>query len=612
VLGLRAKLNDMQAAAVQSDSLGRLLADSERAKAALEMDVSQLLRDRSELQDRHAALQAQARQAEGKDRTIRDLQQQVEQQSVRSLSLRSCHCLPASVAPCRQPTLFVCLAPTRRQRGSVRARALSLSQSLLSSLSFSSCPSGVLGLHYARGIAGRAHARKGTDDGGRMQEQLDALVTELGHGHAMGGLQGEEEAELRRQISELRAANARLQADRVDADKVFEQELQRLRQDAGDDDRAELRLQVGRLQAALELQQKSLARSSVEGQRDKDLVIAQLQAQLQGLKTTQQTAALLGMVHAAAPPLSPDSLGTITLVESDVDGSGKASGGGSVTQEAQSHQGHAPPSSRERELEEQLAEAHAREHTVRRQLVRLEGIHKSAQGTALAQEQQLHQAVRVMGRTSQTLEQTTAGLSLEVEQWRAKAEAASKDASHYKAKADEAVAHLTQYDAAVVGLEKELAECKAALHLYHDRIVALAGAEDKVVQEHSKWRQQDDKSLLPLSTHLKATNKLAQEYAAERRHLQRSIAISVRACAPCPCLTLVSVHACVYACACICLCVYMPVRVPVYASAYAEAYVCMRRHMRRHRPRHMAQLGTSPHAHQSLVCGRTGACNTEA
>ena len=45
VLGLRAKLNDMQAAAVQSDSLGRLLADSERAKAALEMDVSQLLRE---------------------------------------------------------------------------------------------------------------------------------------------------------------------------------------------------------------------------------------------------------------------------------------------------------------------------------------------------------------------------------------------------------------------------------------------------------------------------------------------------------------------------------------------------------------------------------------
>ena len=55
-------------------------------------------------------------------------------------------------------------------------------------------------------------------------------------------------------------------------------------------DRAELRLQVGRLQAALELQQKSLARSSVEGQRDKDLVIAQLQAQLQGLKTLKVVA----------------------------------------------------------------------------------------------------------------------------------------------------------------------------------------------------------------------------------------------------------------------------------------------------------------------------------
>jgi hypothetical protein len=36
------------------------------------------------------------------------------------------------------------------------------------------------------------------------------------------------------------------------------------------------------------------------------------------------------------------------------------------------------------------------------------------QGTALAQEEQLHQAVRAMGRTSETLEQTTARLTLEV------------------------------------------------------------------------------------------------------------------------------------------------------------------------------------------------------
>ena len=88
---------------------------------------------------------------------------------------------------------------------------------------------------------------------------------------------------------------------------------------------------------------------------------------------------------------------------------------------------------------------------------------------------------------------------------------------------------MAQYDAGVIALEKELSECKRALHLYHDRIVALAGTEDRVVQENSKWREQDEasKSVLPLSTHLKATNKLAQEYAAERRHLERSIAISV-------------------------------------------------------------------------------------
>ncbi len=191
-----------------------------------------------------------------------------------------------------------------------------------------------------------------------MQEQLDALVAELGQGRAQGGLQDEEEAELRRQISELRAANARLQADRVDADKVFEQELQRLGQARGDQDCTQLRLQVARLQAALELQEKSLARSSVEGQRDKDQVIAQLQAQLAAAGTAQQAPGHCGHSalgpRAGPAPLSPDSLGTITLVESDAEGSGKASGGASVTQEAQSHQGRAPvSSSRERELEEQ-------------------------------------------------------------------------------------------------------------------------------------------------------------------------------------------------------------------------------------------------------------------
>ena len=104
VLGLRAKLNDMQAAAVQSAALGRQLADCERAKAGLETEVSQLLRDRSSLQDACAALEAQARQAEGKAETMRDLRQQVEQQAVRfpqcSPALSSCR--PASAPPRRR------------------------------------------------------------------------------------------------------------------------------------------------------------------------------------------------------------------------------------------------------------------------------------------------------------------------------------------------------------------------------------------------------------------------------------------------------------------------------------------------------------------------------
>jgi hypothetical protein len=164
VLGLRAKLNDMQAASVQSDSLGRQLADSERAKAALEIDVSQLLRDRSELQDRHAALQAQARQAEAKDRTIRDLQQQVEQQSVGCplwlpasgfLPLRSCLCraVPSTNPRCVSGTH----APPAWERA--HARALRLSLSFLLSLSrfvsvgFQGCTMGGAGHCRARTCA---------------------------------------------------------------------------------------------------------------------------------------------------------------------------------------------------------------------------------------------------------------------------------------------------------------------------------------------------------------------------------------------------------------------------------------------------------------------------
>jgi len=64
-----------------------------------------------------------------------------------------------------------------------------------------------------------------------QSEQLDALVAELGGGAGRGAnaLGGCEEAELRRQIAELRAANARLDAKRVDAERVFEHQLNCLR-----------------------------------------------------------------------------------------------------------------------------------------------------------------------------------------------------------------------------------------------------------------------------------------------------------------------------------------------------------------------------------------------
>lgn len=39
---------------------------------------------------------------------------------------------------------------------------------------------------------------------------------------------------------------------------------------------------------------------------------------------------------------------------------------------------------------------------------------------------------------------------------------------------------VTEYDAAISELEKDLEACKRTLRLYHDRIVALVGPEDDV------------------------------------------------------------------------------------------------------------------------------------
>jgi chromosome segregation ATPase len=369
----------------------------------------------------------------------------------------------------------------------------------------------------------------------QQSDQLDALVAQLGGG---AGQQEAEIAELRRQISELRAANARLDARRLDAERVFQDQLQRLSTEreegrVGDDGAEALRVKVVQLQAALELAQKSIARSSVQslGENskeisDKDKQISELRAAKAELEAALQRQQQPFPVHAGTgPPHSPDSLtNTITLVESDVD-----SAGGSIKEGRNTAQDQAISKSSERELQDKLAEASVRESKLRAQLSRLERIQKSAQGTALAQERQLHRAVHAIGQSSETLEQTAAGLSLEVEQWRAKAEAASKDAAKYKAKADEAMAHLSQYDAAVSTLEKELKECKETLSLYHDRIVALAGPEDKAVQGYSKWSDKSKSGMLPLSSHLKATNKLGQQYAAEKRQLERSMAISAKA-----------------------------------------------------------------------------------
>ena len=454
LLGVRAKLEDAQAAALDSAALQRRLTEVERAKARLEAEAGELLRWKSENEERCAVLQDQVAAAGKQDEVVSSLQQQVREQS----------------------------------------------------------------------------------------EQLDVLVAELGQGGGATAHASEVE-ELRRQIGELRAANARLDARRADAEKVFEQQLQQLAGEAlGGREVGELRAKVVHLQAALELSQKTMARSSVQDVKEKEEVIARLEKELQAARAALEQPFSVGM--RAGGEHSPDSLTkSITLVDSDADsgggiGSGRggmmlsgSGGGGRREGDAGDKlgRGQDKQAGRERELESKLAEAAAREHKLRTQLARLEHIQKAAQGTALAQEQQLHRAVHAMGRTSDTLDAATAGLSLEIEQWRGKAEAAAKEAGRHKAKADEAMAQLAQYDSAVATLEKELKECKDTLHLYHDRIVALAGPEDKAVEGHSKWADKHKSGMLPLSSHLKATNKLGQEYAAEKRHLERSIAISAKA-----------------------------------------------------------------------------------
>jgi len=81
-LGLRAKLQDLQAKAVETSALQRQLAEAERGRARLEAEVEQLLAQRSQMEERCTSLQAAADGSKAKDETIVELRRQVHEQSV--------------------------------------------------------------------------------------------------------------------------------------------------------------------------------------------------------------------------------------------------------------------------------------------------------------------------------------------------------------------------------------------------------------------------------------------------------------------------------------------------------------------------------------------------
>ena len=81
-LGLRAKLHDIQAKAVESGALQRQLAEAERGRARMEAEVEQLLAQRSQMEEQCAWLQAGADGSKAKDETIVELRRQLHDQSV--------------------------------------------------------------------------------------------------------------------------------------------------------------------------------------------------------------------------------------------------------------------------------------------------------------------------------------------------------------------------------------------------------------------------------------------------------------------------------------------------------------------------------------------------
>ena len=229
---------------------------------------------------------------------------------------------------------------------------------------------------------------------------------------------------------------------------------------------------------------------------------------------------------------SPDSLGTITLVESDGDSAGcyepstRAKQGTEFKGNFQSDVKNG--SNREQVLEGKLKDAEAKIQRLNVQISKLERIQQTAQGTALAQEEQLNRAAGLIDKSNENMEGITSKLSLELNEWRGRAEGLSKEAKSMKSRAEALSIQNREYADLLKELEAELVTCKQTLRLYHDRIVAFAGKDDSLVQQNEKIVRSDHSRIKGILVS-KTTNEIENQLASEKKHLERTIAMQSKA-----------------------------------------------------------------------------------
>jgi chromosome segregation ATPase len=334
------------------------------------------------------------------------------------------------------------------------------------------------------------------------------------------------------QVRRLQREKSRLEATLADSQRGFSEKLDLVarpnaRADVDtplrDISVVEMQKKIARLEAALELAERSLTRSAAEAVQVKEKEIDALRTKVSDLQLQLQQR---GLAMPALPHFrSPGSADTITLVESDLDSGGsdqhQLAGGPSKTEHMRLKRvmdDLQASLAREQALETRLQASQVAEQKLRLQLARLERIQTSAQSCVLAQEEKLQQAVDQLGRTNETMDQMTVRLSEELRQWQARADRSSREASDLRRRVEQMQQEICDYDAAVSDLEQDLNECKQKLRIYHDRIVSLSGPEDKVIRDQITMEGK-----VPMSVHLRTTGKLGQQHAAEINHLQRSM-----------------------------------------------------------------------------------------